>query len=62
MKKIKYNFINPNTDDELADYISKVLTKAIAKNIVYADDTDKLINPKGNQDPIKTRRKTAVNS
>jgi hypothetical protein len=60
MKKVTYNFINPNTDDEMADYVSKVLTKAIANTIVYADGLDKLINARSEIIPDKIPKKGVI--
>jgi hypothetical protein len=63
-KRLTYNFINPNTDDETADYLTKILSQSIAKNLVYAeDDISELIKTRTDKSKrIEPQPKMAVNS
>jgi hypothetical protein len=33
VEKLKYNFINPNTKDEIATYLPKIMAMALANKI-----------------------------
>ncbi len=33
MSKLKYNFINPNTNDEMARYLMKTIASTLAKKL-----------------------------
>ncbi|MCL2617375.1 MAG: hypothetical protein FWD96_07000 [Defluviitaleaceae bacterium] len=42
-KKLAYIFVNPNTDDKMAEYAVKVLARAVAQSLV--SNEDKLMLP-----------------